>query len=72
VKRRGSPLEGRDLLAVLESEALKEILSHRCLGHASLCLRCPCHSTEVGQVVAHLLDELHLLIQEVDFQEVRG
>lgn len=55
---------------MLESEALKEILSQRCLERASLRWLWPCQPTDVGQVVAHLLDELHLLIQEVAFQEV--
>lgn len=55
---------------MLQSEALKEILAQRSLGRAGLRWLWPCHPTEVGQVVAHLLDDLHLLIQEVAFQEV--
>lgn len=39
------------------------------VGTASLCwLRCS-QPVDVGQVAAHPLDELHLLIQEVVFQE---
>ena len=48
---------------MLESEPLKEVLAQRCLGPSS-------QPAEVGQVVAHLLDDLHLLIQEVVFKEV--
>ena len=55
---------------MLESEALKEILAQRSLGRASLRWLWPCHPAEVGQMVAHLLDEFHLLIQIVAFQEV--
>ena len=65
-EQRGEPLgRHRGLLVVLESEALKEILAQRSLGRASLRWLWPCHPAEVGQMVAHLLDELHLLIQEV-------
>ena len=55
---------------MLESEALKEILAQRPLGRASLRWLWPRHPAEVGQMVAHLLDEFHLLIQIVAFQEV--
>ena len=68
-EQRGEPLgRHRGLLVVLESELLKEILGQRCLGHSSLCWLCPCQPMEAGHVVAQLLDELHLLIQEVAFQ----
>ena len=49
------PLGRRGLLVMLESEPFKEVLVQRCLGPRS-------QPTEVGQVVAHLLDDLDLLI----------
>ena len=55
---------------MLEGEALKEILAQSRLGRTGLRGLRPGHPAEVGQVVAHLLDQLHLLIQEVAFQEV--
>lgn len=39
-------------------------------GRASPCWLWPCQPTEVGQLVVHLLDELHFLMQEVVFQKV--
>ena len=49
-------------LVVLEGEPFKEILAHPSLGASQ--------PAEVRQVVAHLLDEFHLLTQEVFLQEV--
>ena len=49
-------------LVVLEGEPFKEILAHPSLGASQ--------PAEVRQVVAHLLDEFHLLTQEVVLQEV--
>lgn len=60
----------RGLLVVLEIEALREILAQRCLEKDSLHWLWPCQPMVVAQVIAHLLDELHLFIQEVTFQEV--
>ena len=49
---------------VLEAEPLGETLAQRSLGAGQ--------PAEVGQVVAHLLDEFHLLIQEVQRWGLRG
>ena len=54
---------------MLESEALR-YSPRDPWGVPSLRWLWPCQPREVSQVVAHLLDELHLLIQEVAFQEV--
>ena len=50
------------LLVVLEGEPFEEILAQPSLGTSQ--------PAEVGQVVTHLLDEFHLLLQEVTLQEV--
>ena len=47
---------------MLEGEPFEEILSHPSLGATQ--------PADVSQVVAHLLEELHLLIQEMVLQEV--
>ena len=63
-KFRGAPqrpLGSQGFLVVLEGESLEKILTHPAWGPARV---------EVSQVVAHLLDEFHLLIQEVFLQEV--
>jgi hypothetical protein len=54
---------------VLESEALR-YSPRDPWGVPSLRWLWPCQPREVSQVVAHLLDERHLLIQEVAFQGV--
>ena len=51
------------LLAVCEGETLEEILAQPSLGSSG-------QPAEVSQVVTHLLDEFHFLIQEVVLQEV--
>jgi len=62
---RGAPSKAAGLhLVVLESEPLEEILAQSSLGAGQ--------PAEVSQVVAHLLDEFHLLIQEVLPQEVQA
>lgn len=55
---------------MLKSESLKEIFVQRWLGHDSLLWLWHCQPTEVGRVIVRLLNELHILIQEVAFQEV--
>ena len=52
----------RRLLVMLEGESFKEILTQPSLGTS--------YPVEVRQVVVHLLNEFHLLIQEVILQEV--
>ena len=61
--REGKPLEG--LLVLLEGKVLKVILAQRCLEHTGLHWLWHYHPGKVSQVVAHLLDHLHPLIQEV-------
>ena len=47
---------------MLVGEPFEEIFAQPALG--------ACQPIEVGQVVTHLLDEFHLLIQEIVLQEV--
>ena len=47
---------------MFKSKPLEMILTQKCLEQASLNWLWPCHPIEIGQVGAHLLDELHLLI----------
>lgn len=67
--RGGSPLEGKTASwSCLKSELLKEVHPEMAGAHQSaLAMALP---MQLGQVVVHLLDELHILIQEVVFQEV--
>ena len=50
------------LLVVLEGKPFEEILTQPSLGTSQ--------PAEVGQVVTHLLDEFHLLLQEVTLPKV--